>query len=132
TFKDWSEREAAERERVRAGGQPADPATPRAGLRQLRARYFDARPALAEHTERLRDAGRTPQRAATHTARLHALHQDILTALCYRPKPEPVEMLVDPGERRVPVRVALHEPTLAAVECGWAPDTDAALDPDGA
>ena len=29
------------------------------------------------------------------------------------------------------VRLALHEPTVAAVECGWAPDVDAAMAPDG-
>ena len=134
TVRDWTERESAQRERARAKGRTAAPATPRAGLRRLRSQYADVRLALAEHTEQLGErAGRvTRDRAAAHTERLHTLHRQVLTALGYQPKPEPADLVVERGERQIPVRVALHEPTLAAIECGWAPDTDAALDPHGA
>ncbi|WP_017577698.1 Eco57I restriction-modification methylase domain-containing protein [Nocardiopsis kunsanensis] len=141
-FKDWSERESAETRRVaqtkeneQAAGDERRrrPVTPREKLRRLRSRYFDDRPALAEYTERLRESpdSVTGTRVAAHTERLHGLHGAILTALGYSPKEEPYTAHFEHGDDTVEVRLALHEPTVAAVECGWAPDVDAAMDPDG-
>ena len=142
-FKDWAEREAAEAQRVSTakadeGTGEAErrrrPVTSREKLRRLRARYFDDRSALAEHTERLRENpdSITETRLADHTERLHGLHQAILGALGYEPKAEPHTAHFEHGEDTVGVRLALHETTVAAIECGWAPDVDAAMDPHGA
>lgn len=142
-FKDWAEREAAEAQRVstaKADEHATDaerrrrPVTSREKLRRLRARYFDDRPALAEHVERLRENpdSITEARLADHTERLHGLHRAILTALGYDPKAEAHTAHFEHGDDTVGVRLALHHPTVAAIECGWAPDVDAAMDPDGA
>ncbi|QUX31193.1 class I SAM-dependent DNA methyltransferase [Nocardiopsis akebiae] len=132
-FKEWAERESAENKLPREERSPW-PVTPRQGLRQLKGRYFADRQALADFTERLREGDGTPGPAAVaaQTERLHALHRDVLTALGFTPKDAPAESLFEHGDQPVPVRLALHETTVAAVECGWAPDTDAAMDPDGA
>ncbi|MFE6449314.1 Eco57I restriction-modification methylase domain-containing protein [Nocardiopsis dassonvillei] len=132
-FKEWAERESAENKLPREERSPG-PVTPRQGLRQLKGRYFADRRALADFTERLREGDGTPSPAAVaaQTERLHALHRDVLTALGFTPKDAPAESLFEHGDQPVPVRLALHETTVAAVECGWAPDTDAAMDPDGA
>jgi hypothetical protein len=132
-FKEWAERESAENKLSREERSPG-PVTPRQGLRQLKGRYFADRQALADFTERLREGDGTPGPAAVaaQTERLHALHRDVLTALGFAPKDAPAESLFEHGDQPVPVRLALHETTVAAIECGWAPDTDAAMDPDGA
>ncbi|MFD6949108.1 restriction endonuclease [Nocardiopsis sp. TSRI0078] len=141
-FKEWGEREAAETKRVavakqneRAGEEERRlrTVTPRAGLRRLRSRYFDDRPAFADHVERVREgAGTRPGEADAYRERLHGLHRELLTALGYTPKDEPVVSHFEHGEDTVGVHLALHEPTVAAIECGWAPDVDAAMDADGA
>ncbi|RNL83005.1 Eco57I restriction-modification methylase domain-containing protein [Halostreptopolyspora alba] len=142
-WKEWDERERQERERRREGGgrertgrrgDMPTAATPRSGLRALKSRYFDERSYFAAYLEDLREG--TPPRpdeAAAHRKRLHELHRDVLAALGFTPQPEPVEREFDVGGDE-PVRVPLahSEPTLVAVECGWAPDTDAALDTDQA
>lgn len=132
-FKEWVERESAEN-KLPKEERSAEPVTPRQGLRRLKGRYFGDRQALADFTEQLREGNGTPSDAAVaaQTERLHALHRDVLTALGFTPKDAPAESLFEHGDRPVPVRLALHETTVAAVECGWAPDTDAAMDPDGA
>lgn len=132
-FKEWAERESAENKLPREERSPG-PVTPRQGLRQLKGRYFADRQAFADFTERLREGDGTPGPAAVaaQTERLHALHRDVLTALGFTPKDAPAESLFEHGDQPVPVRLALHETTVAAIECGWAPDTDAAMDPDGA
>ncbi|MFV2197730.1 Eco57I restriction-modification methylase domain-containing protein [Nocardiopsis sp. LOL_012] len=132
-FKDWTEKEKQENARAKEEGRRPGPVTPRMGLRRLRSRYFDDRPALAEHAERVREGGAvSPAEADAHRDLLHSLHRDVLRALGFTPKDEPVESLFEHGDEPLPVRLALHEPTVAAIECGWAPDADAALDPDGA
>ena len=142
-FKDWAAREAAETQRVstaKTDEHATDderrrrPVTPREKLRRLRTRYFDERPALAEHVEHLRENpdSITDTRRAEHTERLHGLHQAILIALGYEPKPEPHTAHFEHGDDTVGVRLALHDPTVAAIECDWAPDVDAAMDSHGA
>jgi hypothetical protein len=132
-FREWAERESAENKLPRAERSPG-PVTPRQGLRQLKGRYFGDRQAFADFTEQVREGDGTPGAAAVaaQTERLHALHRDVLTALGFTPKDEPAESLFEHGDQAVPVRLALHETTVAAIECGWAPDTDAAMDPEGA
>ncbi|KOX19639.1 hypothetical protein [Nocardiopsis sp. NRRL B-16309] len=132
-FKDWTELEKQENARVRDEKRSPEPVTPRLGLRQLKARYFKVRPALADHVEQMRE-GAEPSEAGVqaHHRLLHALHRDVLTALGFSPKDEPLELPFSHGDDLVPVRLALYEGTVAAVECGWAPDPDAALDENGA
>ncbi|PDP84550.1 restriction endonuclease [Glycomyces fuscus] len=132
-FREWAERESAENKLPREERSPG-PVTPRQGLRQLKGRYFGDRQAFADFTEQLREGDGTPSPAAVaaQTERLHALHRDVLTALGFTPKDAPAESLFEHGDQAVPVRLALHETTVAAIECGWAPDTDAAMDPEGA
>ncbi|GAA1461803.1 class I SAM-dependent DNA methyltransferase [Nocardiopsis exhalans] len=145
-FKDWAERESAEAQRAKLAKENEHatdeerrrkPVTPREKLRRLRSRYFEDRPALAEYTERFREDpdSLTENRVADHVERLHGLHREVLTALGYTPKDEPYTAHFEhggSGSDSIEVRLALHEPTLAAIECGWAPDLDAAMDPDGA
>ncbi|QBI56469.1 Eco57I restriction-modification methylase domain-containing protein [Streptomonospora litoralis] len=142
-WKEWDERERAEREGARdrttrraPRGEMPTAATPRVGLRALKSRYFDEREDFAEYLENQRE-GTTPlpDDAAAHRKRLHELHRDVLAALGFTPQPEPVERefaLGGSGDDPVRVRLAHAEPTLVAIECGWAPDTDAALDTDQA
>ncbi|CAL9387875.1 hypothetical protein SUDANB121_01203 [Nocardiopsis dassonvillei] len=141
-FKEWGEREAEETRRVTAARENPNATeeerrrrrvTPRAGLIGYRTAYFDERPALAEVAERLEGGERLRDgEAAEHAERLHRLHRELLTALGYSPKDEPLTAHFAHGEDTVEVRLALHEPTVAAIECGWAPDVDAAMDPAGA
>lgn len=144
-FKGWAERESAEAQRAKLAKENEHatdeerrrkPVTPREKLRRLRSRYFEDRPALAEYTERFREDpdSLTENRVADHIERLHGLHREVLTALGYTPKDEPYTAHFEHGgaSESVEVRLALHEPTLAVIECGWAPDLDAAMDQDGA
>ncbi|MFD6095193.1 Eco57I restriction-modification methylase domain-containing protein [Nocardiopsis flavescens] len=141
-FKEWGEREAEETRRVTAARENPNATeverrrrrvTPRAGLAGYRTVYFDERSALSGVAERLEAGERLRDgEAAEHTERLHRLHRELLTALGYGPKDEPLTAHFAHGEDTMDVRLALHEPTVAAIECGWAPDVDAAMDPAGA
>ncbi|MET9794304.1 class I SAM-dependent DNA methyltransferase [Nocardiopsis alba] len=132
-FRGWTDLEKQENARARDEKRSPEPVTPRLGLRRLKARYFKVRPALADHVEQVRE-GTEPSEAEAqaHHRLLHALHHDVLTALGFSPKDEPLEPPFPHGDDLVPVRLALYEGTVAAVECGWAPDPDAALDENGA
>ncbi|MET9779523.1 class I SAM-dependent DNA methyltransferase [Nocardiopsis alba] len=132
-FRGWTDLEKQENARARDEKRSPEPVTPRLGLRRLKARYFKVRPALADHVEQVRE-GTEPSEAEAqaHHRLLHALHRDVLTALGFSPKDEPLEPPFPHGDDLVPVRLALYEGTVAAVECGWAPDPDAALDENGA
>ncbi|WP_042280820.1 Eco57I restriction-modification methylase domain-containing protein [Nocardiopsis alba] len=142
-FKEWAELEAVENKRVTAAREKGEateeerrrrPVTPRRRLTGLRSRYFDDRLDFTDFTERFReDPGSiTAARTTEHTERLHGLHRELLTALGYAPKDEPYTAYFEHGDDTVEVRLALHEPTVVAIECGWAPDVDAAMDPEGA
>ncbi|MEU2970845.1 class I SAM-dependent DNA methyltransferase [Nocardiopsis alba] len=132
-FRGWTDLEKQENARARDEKRSPEPVTPRLGLRRLKARYFKVRPALADHVEQVREGG-DPSEAEVeaHHSLLRALHRDVLTALGFSPKDEPLEPPFSQGDDLVPVRLALYEGTVAAVECGWAPDPDAALDENGA
>ncbi|MER6590363.1 class I SAM-dependent DNA methyltransferase [Micromonospora purpureochromogenes] len=108
-LKQWSEDEKANR------------VTPRAGLRGMRRGYFDAKAELTDLD-------------FFDPERLRKLHNDVLDALGF--KPEPHVISVERAGQEHEIRVAHAELTTAhgivALDCGWAVDTDAAQDPDGA
>ncbi|MGS2619533.1 class I SAM-dependent DNA methyltransferase [Micromonospora sp. LZ34] len=108
-LKQWAERENS--------GEP----TPRTGLRGLRRPYFDAKTELAD------DEFFDPER-------LHKLHQELLKALGFEPQPQTIT--VERAGHDHEIRVAHAELGIAhgivALDCGWAVDTEAAQDPDGA
>ncbi|GAA0322397.1 class I SAM-dependent DNA methyltransferase [Actinoallomurus spadix] len=113
-------------ERENAGGR-----TPRTGLRGLKRDYFKGRPFFAEFAERSLSGG--PRRlddAEEWRKSLHELHGDVLRALGY--DAEPQELTVERADKRYDVAVAYAAPTVVAIECGWATDVDAALDPEQA
>ncbi|MGW1059111.1 class I SAM-dependent DNA methyltransferase [Micromonospora rubida] len=95
--------------------------TPRTGLRGLRRPYFDAKAELAD------DEFFDPER-------LRKLHQELLKSLGYEPQPKTVT--VERAGHAHEIRVAHAELDTAhgivALDCGWAVDTEAAQDPDGA
>ncbi|NBE79600.1 DNA methyltransferase family protein [Micromonospora rubida] len=107
--KQWAEREKS--------GQ----GTPRTGLRGLRRPYFDAKAELAD------DEFFDPER-------LRKLHQELLKSLGYEPQPRTVT--VERAGHAHEIRVAHAELDtthgIVALDCGWAVDSEAAQDPDGA
>ncbi|MCZ7422950.1 class I SAM-dependent DNA methyltransferase [Verrucosispora sp. WMMA2121] len=107
--KQWAERE-------KAGDQ-----TPRTGLRGMRRLYFDAKAELAD------DEFFDPER-------LRKLHQEILTALGLDPQPQTITVERAGHDHEIAVAHAelgtAHG--IVALDCGWAVDTEAAQDPDGA
>ncbi|GIJ27421.1 restriction endonuclease subunit M [Micromonospora qiuiae] len=100
----------------KSGGQ-----TPRTGLRSLRRPYFDAKTELAD--EEFFD----PER-------LRKLHHELLKALGFEPAPQTITVERAGHEQQIIVAHAelgtAHG--IVALDCGWAVDTEAAQDPDGA
>ncbi|MEV1288738.1 class I SAM-dependent DNA methyltransferase [Micromonospora sp. NPDC049679] len=108
-LKQWSETE-------KLGEQ-----TPRTGLRGLRRPYFDAKSELAD------DEFFDPER-------VRKLHQELLKALGFESQPQTITVARAGQDHEI--RVAHAELGTAhgivALDCGWAVDTEAAQDPDGA
>ncbi|MFG2243750.1 Eco57I restriction-modification methylase domain-containing protein [Spirillospora sp. NPDC048823] len=106
-------------------GQP----TPRTGLRGLKRSYFKDRPTFADALETVREGKDIPKIEEWKKA-LHELHGDVLRALGF--DAEPRVLTVERSDKRYEVAVAHAEPadrpSVVAIECGWAPDVDAALD----
>ncbi|WP_328489498.1 class I SAM-dependent DNA methyltransferase [Streptomyces zaomyceticus] len=101
------------------------PVTPRMGLRSLRRPYFRSRAFFAEAaTDEARtfDAPEWRERAAE-------LNASVLRALGYDAKAQ--TLTVTRADHTYEIPVAHAEPGLVAVDCGWAAEPDAALDPDG-
>ncbi|WP_406099915.1 class I SAM-dependent DNA methyltransferase [Streptomyces canus] len=122
----WKEREEAARDTESAAD--ALPVTPRVGLRELRRPYFRARAFFAE-------AAAEPDDATTYDnpdwrERATELNASVLRAFGYDAKPQTVT--VQRADHAYEVRVAHAEPGLMALDCGWAAEPDAALEPDGA
>ncbi|MFJ3617003.1 class I SAM-dependent DNA methyltransferase [Streptomyces iakyrus] len=123
-----------QREEDAAGAERPDgalPVTPRAGLRALRRPYFAARSYFTMDEER----AATGDDAVTYAApewrdRVHALNAEVLRALGYDAKPG--TLTVVRAEQSYEVTVAHAEKDLVALDCGWSPEPDDALDPDGA
>ncbi|MGW4850520.1 class I SAM-dependent DNA methyltransferase [Streptomyces sp. NPDC004288] len=155
----WKEREEAARPPAAAGeasetasaddtahedAGTALPVTPRAGLRALRRDYFRARSFFAlpkesffDLPEDAEDAASTPDPdddSVTYDDsgwrdRVHALNADVMRALGYDAKAG--TLTVERAGQSYEVPVAHTEKGLVAVDCGWASEPDAALDPDG-
>ncbi|MGW0458442.1 class I SAM-dependent DNA methyltransferase [Streptomyces tendae] len=149
----WKQREdeaRAEAERAAAAGADAAaeavpgepdadalPVSPRAGLRELRRLYFRARSSFAlpeDDEDGTAAAQDTEDDSATYDSpawceRIRALNAEVLRALGYDAKPR--TMTVTRADQPYEVRVAHAEKGLVAVDCGWAAEPDAALDPEG-
>ncbi|MEV6976214.1 class I SAM-dependent DNA methyltransferase [Kitasatospora sp. NPDC093806] len=132
----WKEREEATK--AAAGDEERDPdalpVTPRAGLRALRRPYFRSRAgfALSEATDDGRavaDDDATTYGSPAWRERVRALNARVLLALGYDAKPGTIT--VERADQAHEVRVAHSEKGLVALDCGWAAEPDAALDPDG-
>ncbi|MFE1873717.1 class I SAM-dependent DNA methyltransferase [Streptomyces sp. NPDC059496] len=112
------------------------PVTPRAGLRSLRRDYFRARSffALPEDAEGNVSTPDTEDDSATYGSpawreRVRALNTDVLRSLGYDAKPR--TLTVERAGQTYAIPVAHAEKGLVAVDCGWAAEPDAALDPNG-
>ncbi|QGN48609.1 class I SAM-dependent DNA methyltransferase [Micromonospora sp. WMMC415] len=108
-LKQWAETE-------KSGGQ-----TPRTGLRGLRRPYFERKTELAD------DEFFDPER-------LRKLHQEVLKALGFEPQPQTITVERAGHEQEIKVAHAELDSAhgIVALDCGWAVDTEAAQDPDGA
>ncbi|MFI1153577.1 class I SAM-dependent DNA methyltransferase [Streptomyces sp. NPDC020817] len=146
----WKEREEAARPAAEAAQETAPdelgvvrepksialPVTPRAGLRALRRDYFRARSffALPEDADGTTSTPDTEDDSVTYAApawreRVLALNSDVLRSLGYDAKPRTIT--VERARQTYEIPVAHAEKGLVAVNCGWAAEPDAALDPDG-
>ncbi|MFD8129094.1 class I SAM-dependent DNA methyltransferase [Streptomyces mirabilis] len=124
----WKEREDAARD-TEASTSDADvlPVTPRVGLRELRRPYFRTRVFFAEAAAEPDDA--TTYDSPAWCERATELNAAVLRALGYDAKPQ--TLTVERADHTYEVRVAHAEPGLVALDCGWAAEPDAALDPEG-
>ncbi|MFE3861736.1 class I SAM-dependent DNA methyltransferase [Streptomyces goshikiensis] len=146
----WKEREEAAKPPADAPGDAttddldpvrepkgvALPVTPRAGLRSLRRDYFRARAffALPEDADGSASTPDTEDDSATYGSpawreRVQALNSDVLRSLGYDAKPR--ALTVERAGQTYEIQVSHAEKGLIAVDCGWAAEPDAALDPDG-
>ncbi|MFJ3795654.1 class I SAM-dependent DNA methyltransferase [Streptomyces sp. NPDC090088] len=117
-------------------GRTELPVTPRAGLRVLRRGYFRARSffALPEDEDGIISVRDTDDDFLTYRApkwreQVRALNAEVLRALGYDAKPRVLS--VERAGQRYEVPVAHAEKGLVALDCGWAAEPDAALDPKG-
>ncbi|MFG2229872.1 class I SAM-dependent DNA methyltransferase [Streptomyces sp. NPDC048723] len=104
------------------------PVTPRLGLRALRRPYFRTRAFFAEAAAGAADDATTYD-APEWRERAASLNASVLRALGYDAKPQ--TLTVSRADHTYEIPVAHAEPGLVAVDCGWAAEPDAALDPDG-
>jgi hypothetical protein len=145
----WKEREDAAKPTARTGdasgpgqadamvpGRGELPVTPRAGLRELRRPYFRARSffALPEDEDGIIAVRDTDDDTLTYGSpdwreRVRSLNGEVLRALGYDAKPS--TLTVTRAGQTYEVPVAHAEKNLVALDCGWAAEPDAALDPEG-
>ncbi|MGI5180539.1 class I SAM-dependent DNA methyltransferase [Dactylosporangium sp. CA-152071] len=108
--------------------------TPRELLRGLRGTYLgeDVRGSFAAAAQADADGATfwAVRNDTEQSKRLTAWHQEVLRALGYAAKP--TDLTVHRSGRDHVVPVAFHGHGIVAVDCGWAADTDTALDPDSA
>ncbi|MEV4251832.1 class I SAM-dependent DNA methyltransferase [Spirillospora sp. NPDC049652] len=112
-----------------AAREEAGGLSPAAGLRALKSSYTNDRLFFADTLDDIRE-GVMPKDPDGWRKNLHELHGDVLRALGFSPVPR--ELTIVRGDKQHTVEVAHAEPTLVAIECGWAPDVDAAFDPEQA
>lgn len=125
----WKEREDAAKDSEAAEADDTEvlPVTPRAGLRALRRPYFKSRAFFAEAATEPDDA--TTYDSPVWRERAAELNGSVLRAFGYDAKPQTLR--VERADHTYEVRVAHAEPGLVALDCGWAAEPDAALDPEG-
>ncbi|MER8088447.1 class I SAM-dependent DNA methyltransferase [Streptomyces sp. NPDC094048] len=126
----WKTREEEAKSSDSVDQEPAPdalPVTPRLGLRALRRPYFRTRAFFAEAAVTHDDA--TTYDAPEWRERAASLNSSVLRALGYDAKPR--TLTASRADHTYEIPVAHAEPGLVAVDCGWAAEPDAALDPDG-
>ena len=100
-------------------------------LRMLKRGYFAARPDLADFAQRVASGDPvTEDERRTHDKAVKNQNDDVLRALGFAS----ARGVMDAGRsgETFGVPVAYQGQNVVAVDCGWAADTDAALDPDRA
>ena len=106
-------------------------ASPVKELRALKRGYFAARPDLADFAQRAADGDPvTEDERRTHDKAVKKTNDDVLRALGFAASRGVVD--VERSGETFGVPVACHGQNVVAIDCGWAADTDAALDPDRA
>ncbi|MFH9353764.1 class I SAM-dependent DNA methyltransferase [Kitasatospora sp. NPDC017646] len=134
----WKEREEAAKAAAASDDAEQDPdampVTPRAGLRALRRPYFRSRagfalPEAADDDRTVADDDTATYGSPAWRERVRALNAQVLLALGYDAKPGTIT--VERADQAYEVQVAHSEKGLIALDCGWAAEPDAALDPDG-
>lgn len=100
--------------------------SPRGRLRGLRQDFLAARVELASNAE----TNNTDLRDPVWQRALEKLHDDVLTALGFKPVRAEIVVELSGAEHSVPVVFA--DTHVIAIECGWAADVDAALDGEAA
>ncbi|MGW0773974.1 class I SAM-dependent DNA methyltransferase [Streptomyces sp. NPDC002835] len=107
------------------------PVTPRLGLRALRRPYFKSRAYFADAAgDDTEDGDALTYERPEWRTRAAELNASVLRAFGYDAKPQ--TLTVRRADTPYEVQVAHAEPGLVALDCGWAAEPDAALDPDGA
>ncbi|MCX5581968.1 class I SAM-dependent DNA methyltransferase [Streptomyces erythrochromogenes] len=129
----WKAREeeaksSSDPEQEQEADPEALPVTPRLGLRSLRRPYFRTRAFFAEAAAGAADDATTYD-APEWRERAASLNASVLRSLGYDAKPQ--TLTVSRADHTYEIPVAHAEPGLVAVDCGWAAEPDAALDPDG-
>ena len=106
-------------------------ASPVRELRALRRGYFAARPDLADFAQRAADGDLvTEDERRTHDKAVKKQNDDVLRALGFAASRGVVD--VERSGETFGVPVAYQGQNVVAIDCGWAADTDAALDADRA
>ncbi len=127
-------RELAKKDGLRARWAERDKegtASPVKELRALRRDYFAARPDLADFAQRAADGDPvTEDERRTHDKAVKKQNDDVLRALGFAASRGVVD--VERSGETFGVPVAYQGQNVVAIDCGWAADTDAALDPDRA
>ncbi|MEU8674422.1 class I SAM-dependent DNA methyltransferase [Streptomyces sp. NPDC048560] len=129
----WKTREeeaAAADTEANPDGEPRDgglPVTPRMGLRSLRRPYFRARAAFAAAAVEDEDA--TTYDSPGWCDQVRTLNADVVRSLGFDAKPGTIT--VERADQAYEVQVAHAEKGLVALDCGWSPEPDDALDPEG-
>jgi hypothetical protein len=127
-------RELAKKDGLRAQWAERDKegtATPVKELRALRRSYFAARPDLADFAQRAADGDLvTADERRTHDKAVKKQNDDVLRALGFAPSRGVAD--VERSGETFGVPVACQGQNVVAIDCGWAADTDAALDADQA
>ena len=127
-------RELAKKDGLRAQWTERDKegtASPVKELRALKRAYFTARPELADFAQRIADGDLvTEDERRTHDKAVKKQNDDVLRALDFEASRGVMD--VERSGETFGVLVAYQGQNVVAIDCGWAADTDAALDADRA